>query len=365
MTPKSPVSPMLPILKRGETLLAFALATVSILLAHATPARAGSGGGVGNGGGAWTCRQNTGEGALIWVQLVDLSEARREFNQAVPFTGNVSLPIPSPHDWLVAGSPYLKSAEAKIQQANPQFYAEYLRRKADLLANRILVPADSDFDHTSDILHHTRPDNSTCPNGHILQEPEQLANFTTMGNLEINPKLWGDPTLSEIDRAALFVHEVVYWIFRDFAQDTDSLRTRVIVGYLFSASTPVSQYASMITLMPTPAGTPAGLPLLYGLFAEITGRWVDIEVRSYNTATHELQLVQKDRDNHWAVKSISTFRCSAHGSEYQCFMTGSTRGKPSEWTDRYLRIVDPTDFVWVKLRKDGTVDHATHYSKVQ
>lgn len=323
------------------------------------------GGGVGNGGGSWTCRSNSADDSLIWIELVDLSEARREFNQPIPVTGNIpaGVPIPAPRNWLVAGDRYLTWAESKIKMANPNFYAEYLRRKADLIANRIFVPADSDFDHTSDILHHTRPDDSTCVGGHILQEPEQLANFTNMGHLEINAKLWNDPSLSEIDRAALFVHEIVYWIFRDFAHDTDSLRTRVIVGYLFSSTMPVPKYASMISLQVAPEGAPV-LPLVYGMFGEITGRWVDMDIESYDSATHILTLSQKDRDDRWKVKSRSTFKCEPHGSEFQCNMTGSTKGKPSEWSDRYIRVIDPTDFVWVKLHPNGSVQHATHYSKL-
>jgi hypothetical protein len=345
------------------TLLALGLALSLAMSGHARADRSG-GGGVGNGGGAWTCRSNGSDDQLIWVQLVDLSEARREYGEPVPVTGPMTGPIPTPHDWLAAGDRYLSWAENKIQIASPEFYAEYLRRKADLLNNRILVPAASDFDNTPDTLHHTRPDDSSCPGGHLLAEPEQLANFTTLGNLEISPKLWYDPSLSEIDRAALFVHEVMYWIYRDFGHDTDSQRTRLVVGYLFSATKPIPQYASMITLTPQPEGQ-QGLPLQYGMYAEITAHYVDIEVTQYDTATRLLTLLQRDRDDHWRAKSTCIFKCEAHGEEYMCNMVSSTRGSPSDWSDRYVRIIDPNNFVWVKLRRDGTVHHATHYSKIK
>jgi hypothetical protein len=348
-------------MKSTNSLISIALAVTAFL---SLPSLAHADGHVGNGGGSWTCRSNSADDTLIWVQLVDLSEARREFNQPVPVTGDMPAgAIPDPRAWLAAGDRYLSWAESKIKTANPNFYAEYLRRKADLLANRIFVPADSDFDHTSDILHHTRPDDSTCVNGHIMQEPEQLANFTDMGHLEINGKLWYDHSLSEIDRAALFVHEIVYWIFRDFSHDTDSLRTRVIVGYLFSSTMPIPQYAPMISLQAAAEGTPA-LPLSYGMFAEITGHWVDMDVESYDVNTQILTIAQKDRDAHWTVRSRSTFKCVPHGSELACNMVGSTKGKPAEWADRYIRIMDPTDFMWVKIKPNGSVHHVTHYSKV-
>ena len=347
-------------MKSPRPFLALALAAAAGL---STQHLAQADGHVGNGGGAWTCRSNGTDDKILWIQLVDLSEARREYQEPVPVTGNMpaGLPILGPKEWLVSNDPYLLWAESKIKIANPQFYAEYLLRKADL-ANRITVPKDSDFDHTSDIRHHSRPDDSTCVGGHILQEPEQLANFTYTGNLEINGKLWFDPSLSEIDRAALFVHEIVYWMLRDTAGDTDSLRARLIVGYLFSATKPISQYKSMITLTPAPENA-ATLPLQYGRYAELTGHWVDIRIISYDTATQVLQLAQEDRDENYKVKSISSFKCVAQGSEYQCTMSGSTKYKESDWVGHYIRIIDPNNFVWVKLAKSGSVVHTTHYSK--
>jgi hypothetical protein len=326
------------------------------------------GGGVGNGGGGWTCRAENG--ALTSVRLVDLSESEREFLQEVPTTGDMPQPIASPLAWLAENRPYLKWAEGKIKTADADFYAEYLRRKQALMSDQVQVPEASHFNLTGDILreaHHTRPDDSTCPAGSkVGAQPEMLADFTSTGYLLINPEFWFSPKLQEVDRAALFVHEILYWMFRDLAKDTDSLRTRLIVGFIFSAKKPITEYASMITLNPERALIPgtSGLPLRYGMYGEKNGHFVDVRIESYDPITRRLRVTQRDRDNRWKLVSRDTFRCAQHGSELQCAMTSSTAIQRGRWSLHSLRIIDASNFVWVRLKSFARIERATYYGKL-
>ena len=61
----------------------FHLAWLAMIVIPAALTYAG-GSGVGNGGGIWTCRAKSGNHPLLAAELVDLSEARREFALEFP-----------------------------------------------------------------------------------------------------------------------------------------------------------------------------------------------------------------------------------------------------------------------------------------
>ncbi|MGK5084706.1 hypothetical protein WDW37_15540 [Bdellovibrionota bacterium FG-1] len=317
----------------------------------------GGGGGVGNGGGAWTCRATTLDHALLWVDLVDLSEGRREFALNIPDAPGTSLTYtPTVEQWVTY-------AETRIQQANPVFFAEYQIRTADI-QKRILVPKDSDFDRTSDILHRTRPAASTCPGGVISSEPEQLANFTTTGHLLINPELWNSSTLPNIDRAALYVHEALYWIFRDYAGDPNSVRTREIVADLFSDA-PTGKFAFLLVLTP-PLATPPLAPLPRpGIYGEPFARLADIEITYFDQRKGLLYVTERDRDNHGKPLSSSVFSCAPESGELICTMTSTTSSaKRNRGVEKYhLRFGEPDSFVWMTQLSDAAV-RATRYRKL-
>ncbi|MCO4755300.1 MAG: formylglycine-generating enzyme family protein, partial [Bacteriovoracaceae bacterium] len=91
---------------------------------------------------------------------------------------------------------------------------------------------DVDLEVIEDSLYRVRPPVRACAKGDINYI--QLANYTNYGAVLINQYLFNNPGLPEVDKAALIFHEVIYAYLRDRYADTDSVRTREIVGYIFS-----------------------------------------------------------------------------------------------------------------------------------
>ena len=94
---------------------------------------------IGNGGGVWTCREAAPEGTpfhsreLVWIELVDLSEARRENN--LTFDRNSTR---TEQEWI-------DHVSAKIRAFSPRFYLEYLSQLERV--QRLFSPTyDSEFE---------------------------------------------------------------------------------------------------------------------------------------------------------------------------------------------------------------------------
>jgi len=71
---------------------------------------------------------------------------------------------------------------------------------------------------------------------------EQLANLTYDYDILIDKEIWD--ALPETDKAALYIHEIIYQYFRDYLDDKDSRRAILFTGYLigthqFMGLTPV------------------------------------------------------------------------------------------------------------------------------
>lgn len=309
----------------------------------------GRGSGVGNGGGLWTCRDAAD--ALVWSELVDLSEARREFRL------NILRQLPLNREG------WLRAVDAKLRQADPEYYAAYRKQLAEVRARFTLVP-ESDFTGTEDFKIRTRPEQSTCPGGTMPMNPEQLANFTHQGKLIVHQGLWLSNKLGEIDRAALLVHEAIYKLLRETQGDTDSAKAREIVGYLFS-DLPLKRYAYLLKLAP-PASQGQGKPFVpvTGTFRATSGDWYPIEITDFDAAAGRLYLTEKNKNG--TNRNSHVFRCTRQGLEYRCNMVQTTN-----WFIRWLRggvvkhrlrFVDPSTFVWYNLRPSGAV-RATRYAR--
>ena len=181
---------------------------------------------VGNGGGLWTC---SNQGIIQKAILVDLYEAQEEFGVSLitPFDIDPSRIVEERNQFarlnLIefhnAWSKYLNESYSKIRMVNSE-----------------LVIVD-------DSLFRIKPLKSTCNTDWIYT---QFANFTHQDQILIRSDLWQNQNIAPISKAALIWHEVIYKWLRTEYFDTDSIRARQIVGYLFS-NLPADQMRSKIS----------------------------------------------------------------------------------------------------------------------
>jgi len=199
------------------------------LLALAANAYAG-GTRAGNGGGAWVCREP--ENTLRWVKLVDLFEAQSEF-------GLNPAQLPGSYTDIV------DAMQVRLFKADESLFtatSRYFDHLSYLKNNPPSVQYTQDtLELIGDSLYRLKPNISQCAGGILVTDPqsgenmipyEQVVNYKNDGNVLIQIDLWNK--LSETEKAALVFHEAIYAYFRDLEGDTDSVKTRRIVGLIFS-----------------------------------------------------------------------------------------------------------------------------------
>lgn len=174
---------------------------------------------VGNGGGGWLCKDRMTK-SHRWFSFVDLYEAETEFG--------LKLDLPRERDeWAIAAGK-LEALEAHV----PRLAALLTIGLEELRERMTILPESASLTIIDDALIRVKPHPETCPSGYLYYA--QLANFTEDGRLLVAGVYWHSPEFSPAERAALLVHEVVYKTLRDRANEGNSVRTRQIVGLLFS-----------------------------------------------------------------------------------------------------------------------------------
>jgi hypothetical protein len=190
--------------------------------------------GVGNGGGAWVCRDASKK--IIWSKLVDRFEMEREFKWSVDeafYTDPTSLALQP-----LSSREIMQKIVGKLTMLDKNFatrfesVVKYLGRQANNYLN-------ADLAVINDSLFRIMPRQSECLSGTIRYE--QIANYTADDRLLINPEIYN--SLDSIDGAGLWVHEALYYIYRSDFKDTDSIRARKITGVLLSGRSLTSYVA--------------------------------------------------------------------------------------------------------------------------
>lgn len=172
---------------------------------------------VGNGGGLWACMAPNQ--TLLKGMLVDLYEADVEFGLKQIVTAETN-PIN-----------IAKERETYVMNSLPPVYARgWARAMVDVMGKLRMVNAE--LEKVDDALFRMRPHSSTCVGG--TWSYVQFANFTHLGHILVREDLWNSPVIASVDKAALLWHEAIYSWLRKTAGDKDSVRTRQIVGIIFS-----------------------------------------------------------------------------------------------------------------------------------
>ena len=179
----------------------------------------GEGGNVGNGGGVWVCQNLDQIGTVRWARLVDLFEGRVEFKMNIP-----------EESAALSYEDIVKQKRMRIFMADRDLY-EVLDPYFDKVAKNI-DPVDAELEIVNDALYRIKPHKKYCALGKITYV--QLANYTSYGKILLQKDIWNDAKLSTQDKAALIVHEAVYWYLRDEHKDANSVRAREIVAAVFS-----------------------------------------------------------------------------------------------------------------------------------
>lgn len=221
---------------------------------------------VGNGGGAWVCRNP--RGAIQWIQLVDLFEAENEFRLTLE---NYSGTVPE----------ILDRVRLRLLDADRDLY-EALAPGIEALhgledAPPHVIQTAEVLREVDDSLYRVMPDpTARCPRGRI--EYAQVVNFKHDGQVLVQSTLF--QALSPTERAALVLHEAVYAYRRTALHDANSVTSRRLVGLLFS-NLPASVLAERLEeiLGATPRGMEfVRLPIGFEIqTTEVTqAQWVEV-----------------------------------------------------------------------------------------
>jgi hypothetical protein len=210
-----------------------------------------------HGGSSLVCRESAGQGAILSAQLFDLWEAT----------------LPPPLGLGLTAAREEKDFEAqltlkqvRIARANPAFAAELGEKLESVRQAKYMIPAHLRLERIDDL-----ESPVILPRGCYV---EQLAvYFDPDDRLLIDPNLFGALS-SETDRAAFYLHEALYKLFRQKYGEL-IFRTRTGTRTLRESSRPVRR---MIGFLFSPLEPE---PLLEGLSPQAvhcTGKFFDFHV---------------------------------------------------------------------------------------
>ena len=169
---------------------------------------------VGNGGGVWTCQDASG--TIHDLMFMDVFEARREYQLTLQ---EISI---SPLDEVKLVKQWITTHLPQHQNINK--HIEYVEKNITWIQDIInLIP---------DAANKITPHPSLCKQGDWVAT--QLVNFTEDFRVLIRKELFDSPLMTDLERAAVYLHEGVYSYLRTEFNDQTSVRARAIVGFLLS-----------------------------------------------------------------------------------------------------------------------------------
>lgn len=172
----------------------------------------GSGVGIGNGGQSVVCREESKK--VVRAEAFDLFEGRALFGfEAKTPEGLSAVDVAKFYAKKVdlslgLASQTLKSVEGKVGfiEKNIRFLPSGVGLKPTGDAKEFVLPKDCEL--------------------------VQTVNFRDSLQIFVDSDIW--QILPETSKAALYLHEAIYWQFREIGLEQDSRRTRKAVAYLFS-----------------------------------------------------------------------------------------------------------------------------------
>lgn len=169
---------------------------------------------IGNGGGVWMCEGPSGE--IFDLMFMDIFEARREYQLNIPeVSGSYLDAVAAKKKWIAANL----EMGAKLNE-----HIVYVEKTITWIDDVIVSIPDA----ANKIIPHP----SLCKQGKWTAV--QLVNFTDDLRILVRRELFESPLMTEMERAAVYLHEGIYSYLRTEKEDTNSVRARAIVGVIFS-----------------------------------------------------------------------------------------------------------------------------------
>ncbi|MGZ5278628.1 MAG: hypothetical protein ACXWC9_01720 [Pseudobdellovibrionaceae bacterium] len=170
---------------------------------------------IGNGGGVWVCQGSNLQ--VHDIMFMDVFEARREYQLTLPEQSISDLQI-------------VKNQKAWIEKflQNPRQITKYI----DYVEEKNIIWIEDIINLIPDAANKITPHPSTCKQGEWVAT--QLVNFTEDFRILIRRDLFESPFMSNLEKAAVYLHEGIYSYLRSEFGDSTSVRARAIVGHLLS-----------------------------------------------------------------------------------------------------------------------------------
>jgi hypothetical protein len=171
---------------------------------------------VNSGGGGWVCRK-IDNGEVLWVKAADLTKV--EFIQP----GKLVEKEGDQWDLLAEQRAYIKRVLPKL---------DAILEKYPLNIRERLRPVPDALNFVPDAELRYKPPVSSCPEGVVSFV--QLADTNMDGQVIYSSRVWGLPQFSNFQKAAILLHEEIYYALRQSFGDESSYRTRQIMGLVYA-----------------------------------------------------------------------------------------------------------------------------------
>jgi hypothetical protein len=252
---------------------------------------------VGNGGVIWACVSSDAAQALKSGKLTDLFEAQEQYQWPLISTPGQSIDkIYSDRKiWVETTFPELyKSLSTKFKYVEDHLTFV----NAELLA-------------TDDYNNAIKPLASSCRGGTWLTM--NIANFREEDQqILISKELWMHSEISNLDKASLLFHEVIYYWMRTYFAATNSDKARKLTGLLFSTLTSEQIQKEMQKILGYNLPTTDDALLCTMKNVKRNQIYIAYGKEEFNTSIEVRKRCQDDPDANWCNKSSLT--CEALGS---------------------------------------------------
>lgn len=171
---------------------------------------------VNNGGGGWACR-NSKSGEVLWIKAADLTK--------VEFVSPGKLTEKAGNVWDL-----LREQHALIDRVLPALSEILKNNPLDIKTKLRAVPYPISYIPDAELRY--KPPTTSCPGGVVSYV--QLADATLDGEIIYSSRVWDMPVFSTYQKAAILLHEEIYFALRKKFGDGSSYRTRQIIGLMYS-----------------------------------------------------------------------------------------------------------------------------------
>lgn len=261
----------------------------------------------GNGGGSFICKSSSGE--VLSAVSQDLWESEHVYFREV---------VESSEDEAIIAH----RAIEKLKPFNNWIYKHAKNHLGRVIAKKEVL--DLKISATHDDLRNFEL--FSCEKG--SSEFAQAAIYQPSGRILISKPIW--EKMNSTNKAALLVHEAIYALFRMGYGDTDSVRSRQIVGRLMTNSADLEEVAQFL---PKPAQNDEQCSVEFIWPASPTEYWAEAWIETKNIFWGKVNFERK--------------------IEYPCDELEERLSPSYNWGVKYIANVRPSDPFHVAFKVNG------------